>query len=136
MRVLQFGFEDPRSPHAARNLAPDVVVDTGTHDNDTARGWFAGLAPEVRRRVAETLGGGVDEAAWGLIRVAMISAAQAAIVPLQDVLDLGSDARMNTPGVADGNWTWQAPPDSLTRALARRFRTEAAAGARCEMPPD
>jgi 4-alpha-glucanotransferase len=136
MRVLQFGFEDPRSPHAARNLTPDVVVYTGTHDNDTARGWFAGLDPAVRRRVSETLGGGVDEVAWGLIRMAMISAAQAAIVPLQDVLDLGSDARMNTPGVAEGNWTWQAPPGSLTESLARRFRTEAAAGARCEMPPE
>ena len=135
MRVLQFGFEDPRSPHATRNLTPDVVVYTGTHDNDTARGWFATLEPAVRRRVSDTLGGGVDEAAWGLIRAAMISAAQAAIVPLQDVLDLGSEARMNTPGVADGNWTWQAPADSLTEALARRFRTVAAAGDRCEMPP-
>jgi len=122
MRVLQFGLDDPRSEHAPHRLTRDVVVYTGTHDNDTARGWAAALDAKARARVLEYIGGEADAMAWSLIRVAMTSVADLSIVPLQDVLDLGSSARMNTPGVADGNWRWRSTSGALTPELAARFR--------------
>jgi len=121
MRVLQFGFDHPQSDHAPHHLTRDVVVYTGTHDNDTARGWIGGLDPASRERVLAYVGCRAEEIAWGLIRVAMTSVADLAIVPLQDLLDLGSEARMNTPGIADGNWGWQAPAGALTAELAHRL---------------
>jgi 4-alpha-glucanotransferase len=122
MRVLQFGFDHPASDHAPHHLTRDVVVYTGTHDNDTARGWLAALDAEERERVLEYTGGGAGEIAWSLIRVAMTSVADLAVVPLQDLLDLGSEARMNTPGIAHGNWGWRAPSGVLSDALAMRLR--------------
>lgn len=122
MRVLQFGLDDPRSEHAPHRLTRDIVVYTGTHDNDTARGWLAALAGSARERVLEYVGGSADEIAWTLIRTAMTSVADLAVIPLQDLLGLESAARMNTPGIADGNWAWRAPAGALTPALAARFR--------------
>ena len=122
MRVLQFGFDDPASDHAPHRLVPDAVVYTGTHDNDTARGWLAALDERARRRVLDYVGGTEGEIAWTLVRVAMTSVADLAMLPLQDLLGLDSAARMNTPGVVLGNWGWRVASGALTPDLAARFR--------------
>jgi 4-alpha-glucanotransferase len=122
MRVLQFGFEPEGSDHAAGRLTPDTVVYTGTHDNDTTRGWFAALDPATQARVLAEVDGTADDVAWGLIRLAYASASELAVTPLQDVFDLGSGARMNVPGVAQGNWRWRAPSDAFTPERAERLR--------------
>jgi 4-alpha-glucanotransferase len=124
MRVLQFGLLDPRTSHRPERHPEHAVVYTGTHDNDTARGWFESLSP------AEQDATGLDPAEphWSMIELALGSRARLAIVPAQDVLGLGSDARMNTPGREQGNWRWQLEPGSLTPDLAARLKaaTEAA----------
>jgi 4-alpha-glucanotransferase len=132
MAVLQFGFGsgDPRNVHHPTNHAEDVVVYTGTHDNDTVRGWYDSLPDDVRAEVdAEIERAGVRERAphWSLIRLAFASPARVAMTQMQDVLGLGSEARMNTPGRSTGAWKWRL--DKLpTTAAARRLRaaTEAA----------
>jgi 4-alpha-glucanotransferase len=122
MRVLQFGFDAHDGEHAPHRLTRDVVVYTGTHDNDTTRGWFTALDDATQARILDYLGGSADEVSWSMIRAAYTSVADLAVVPLQDVLDLGSEARMNTPGIARGNWSWSAPADAFTPDRARRLR--------------
>ena len=122
MRVLQFGFDPAEGDHAPHRLTHDMVVYTGTHDNDTTRGWFASLDVEMKARVLDYLGGTADEVSWSMIRAAYTSVADLAVAPLQDVLDLGSEARMNVPGIAKGNWTWRAPSDAFTPERAQRLR--------------
>jgi 4-alpha-glucanotransferase len=97
-------------------------VYTGTHDNDTARGWYGALKPEERERVFDYLGSDGSEVHWALIRGAYDSVAHRAIVPLQDVLGLGSEARMNTPAEPGGNWTWRAPDWAFRPEDAQRLR--------------
>ncbi|MGN6871190.1 MAG: 4-alpha-glucanotransferase [Solirubrobacteraceae bacterium] len=133
MVVLQFGFDpgDPDSVHRFENHAENRVVYTGTHDHDTARGWYSSLDAATRARVDETVARvGVRERQvwWSLIRLALASRARVAMMQAQDVLGLGSEARMNAPGVAGGAWRWQMEREKLTPALARRLReaTEAA----------
>jgi 4-alpha-glucanotransferase len=133
MVVLQFGFDegDPRSVHRFENHAENRVVYTGTHDHDTARGWYESLNASMRARVDETVAAvGVRERQpwWSLIRLALASRSRVAMMQAQDVLGLGSEARMNAPGRAAGAWRWQMQRGALTRALARRLReaTEAA----------
>jgi 4-alpha-glucanotransferase len=119
MAVLQFAFgPDPSSPHRPENHHEQSVVYTGTHDNDTTRGWWTSLSPADRART------GLDPAdpAWSLIEVAWRSRAALAVAPLQDVLGLGHDARMNTPGTGQGNWRWRYTPADLTDRLADRLR--------------
>jgi 4-alpha-glucanotransferase len=119
MVVLQFAFSGgPTSPHRPENHPEHAVVYTGTHDHDTALGWWESL-PVRRRR--ET---GLDPAdpAWSLVELALSSRARLAIVPVQDVLGLGSEARLNTPGRADGNWTWRLRRGQLTTEHAARLR--------------
>jgi 4-alpha-glucanotransferase len=127
MAVLLWAFDDSRgNPHAPRNHRENQVVYTSIHDTDTAAGWFAGL---TRRERAAT---GLDPAEphWGLIELALASRATLAIVPAQDVLGLGSDARMNRPGHAEGNWSWRLEAGQLTAELAARLRDAATRGAR------
>src|SRR5215472_5900706 len=118
MRVLQFAFDGSGdNPHLPRNFAPNTVVYTGTHDNATTRGWYEELPPHQRQSLWSYLqrpSGESREAAAALIEVAWSSAAALAIAPLQDVLNLGSEARMNLPGHAEGNWRWRATEDMLT----------------------
>lgn len=122
MKVLQFAFagsaDDPYLPH---NYPRECVVYTGTHDNDTTAGWFAAAPEEERDRVRRYLGRGGEEIAWDLSRLALASVAETAILPLQDVLGLGSGARMNTPGTTGGNWawrfSWEEIPDWVAPAL-------------------
>jgi 4-alpha-glucanotransferase len=134
MVVLQFGFDPsaPGSVHRFENHAVARVVYTGTHDHDTARGWYSSLSASVRSSVDATLDSvGVREPRepwWGLIRLALASRARVAMMQAQDVLGLGSEARMNAPGRAANSWRWRMEAGALTPALARRLRaaTEAA----------
>ena len=119
MVVLQFGFGGGRTnPYRLENHPVDAVVYTGTHDHDTAAGWFASL-PRAARAAT-----GLDprEPHWSLIDRALSSRARLAIVPAQDVLGLGSEARLNQPGRVAGNWTWRLRRGQLTEELAARLR--------------
>jgi 4-alpha-glucanotransferase len=119
MVVLQFGLgEDPTNPHLPRNHEEQSVVYTGTHDNDTTRGWWDSLTDEERAWADLD----ASDPAWSLISVAWASRAALAVAPLQDVLGLGSEARMNLPGTEEGNWDWRFAPGTLTPQLATRLR--------------
>lgn len=115
MKVLQFAFggeaDNPYLPHNYAN--PNCVVYTGTHDNDTTRGWFASLGDAERSHVLRYLQTDGSHISEDLMRLALNSTAQIAIVPLQDVLDLGSEARVNTPGAPEGNWAWRLTAEQL-----------------------
>lgn len=115
MKVLQFGFSRG-SGHSPHDVPRHAVVYTGTHDNDTARGWFENLRPAEQQRVLAYVGGSPESIGWGLLQAAYNSAAATAIAPLQDVLGLGSDARMNLPGRPDGNWSWRVRADQVSAA--------------------
>jgi 4-alpha-glucanotransferase len=136
MRVLEFAFGELDSLHLPHHHVPNSLVYTGTHDNDTARGWWSGLGPEERVRARDYLGPFVDvEVEWALLRAAYESVAQWAVVPMQDVLGLGSEARMNTPSLSDGNWTWRMRPDALRPDLAKRLRSMAQLAGRAAGAP-
>jgi 4-alpha-glucanotransferase len=122
--VLQFAFgSDNGNPFLPFNHRPNFVVYTGTHDNDTTVGWFDKLGDRERDRLLLYTGGvcpaGIH---WDLIRLAMTSVANIAIFPLQDVLGLGGAARMNFPGVAEGNWEWRYDATVLNESLASRLK--------------
>ena len=136
MLVLQFGFgrgAERSSPHAFVNHVVDRVVYTGTHDHDTAAGWYASLAAAERTRVDRVCASlGIDDAEpwWRLVRLGLESPAELCIVQAQDVLGLGSEARMNDPRRPGGNWRWQLQPRALTPALAARMREATTAAGR------
>jgi len=127
MRVLQFAFgggdEDADNPHRPENYPAGCVAYTGTHDNNTALGWYRDEAtPEARRELAAHTPAVGEDAGWGMIEVVLESDACVTIVPLQDVLGLGSEARMNTPGSISGDWQWRFRAGDLTPGLAARLR--------------
>ena len=128
IKVLQFAFGDADSDHLPHNFERRSVVYTGTHDNNTTRGWFRSLDRETRRRVRRYAGRGKVHRAF--IRLAYTSVAELAIVPAQDVLGLGAEARMNTPAVAAGNWRWRLNPGALDDKAAIRLRSLAAVSGR------
>jgi 4-alpha-glucanotransferase len=135
MAVLQFGFGDTGAhvylPH---RLMPDRVVYTGTHDNDTTRGWWmSGVSENERDAIRAYVGEADDGVHWAFIRLAQASVASLSVVPLQDVLGLGSEARLNTPSVSEGNFRWRYQPGSLTSALAEKLAALAAVTDR--LPP-
>ncbi|MGO9124301.1 MAG: 4-alpha-glucanotransferase [Terriglobales bacterium] len=123
MAVLQFGFGDPGAhQYLPHRLTPDRVVYTGTHDNDTTLGWWNSGAGEYARRSALAyLGCCEDGINWAMIRAAQGSPASLSVAPLQDVLGLGSEARLNTPSVKTGNFRWRFQPGVLTPALAEKL---------------
>ena len=135
MAILQFAFgTDPQAPDfLPHNFTRDRVAYTGTHDNDTMMGWARGAAGDSTRTAAEVarervyaeayLASPPDDLHWAAIRGVLASVADTAIVPVQDVLGLGSEGRMNTPGRASGNWRWRMRPGALTDAHAARLRT-------------
>jgi 4-alpha-glucanotransferase len=133
MKVLQFAFYGDDSEYLPHNHPVRSAVYTGTHDNDTARGWYAGLTDEERRRVWDYLGNDGREIEWALIRAAYSSVAETAVVPMQDVLGLGSEARMNTPAAPGGNWRWRARDDAFRNDVAERLRRMAALAGRGSM---
>jgi 4-alpha-glucanotransferase len=125
MKILQFAFDSDRAnPFLPFNYVNrNCIVYTGTHDNDTTVGWFNKRSDEEKSRVTDYLGCLCDEGIhWGLIRLAMGSVANLAMFPLQDLLGLDTDAKMNTPGVAEGNWEWRYHPDMLSDDLANKTR--------------
>lgn len=123
MKVLQFAFNgDNGNEYLPHNYERDYVVYTGTHDNDTTRGWFESCPEDERDFALKYLGTDGGEIHWDLIRLAFSSVADMAVVPLQDVLGLGSEARMNYPSRASGNWTWRYTSDMLTDDMVARLR--------------
>ncbi len=116
-RVLQFAFDGrPDNPYLPDNYVPNTVVYTGTHDNNTTRGWFEDLPPDQRQNLWRYLkqpGGDSSEAAPALLRLAWSSSAALAVAPLQNLLNLDARARMNVPGHSEGNWRWRCTQDML-----------------------
>jgi 4-alpha-glucanotransferase len=123
MKILQFAFGDADGINAylPHNFGAPSVVYTGTHDNDTTQGWFRALDDKTRAHVQHYLARDGKDIAWDLIRLAWGSTAPVAIAPVQDILNLGTEARFNTPGVADGNWGWRIPDNALNEDVARRL---------------
>lgn len=123
MKVLQFAFAgDSGDPYQPHNYQHRAAVFTGTHDNDTTLGWYWS-APEAERDLVRRYLARSDESiVWELIRLAYSSVADIAVVPLQDVMSLGSEARMNMPGQASGNWGWRFRPEQLERWMAPQLR--------------
>ena len=123
MRVLQFAFgSDANNPHLPFNYEPDTVAYTATHDNDTTVGWYAAADELERHRVRVYTGSDGREIHWAMIRLVLHSTAETAIIPLQDLLSLGSEARLNQPGRPAGNWTWRYRAEALTGHLADTLR--------------
>jgi 4-alpha-glucanotransferase len=123
MRVLQFGFDgDPANLHLPHAHSADCVVYTGTHDNDTTAGWYASLEARSRDHVRRYLGRADHEVPDAMQRAALSSVGVLAVLPMQDILHLGSQARLNRPGTTTGNWTWRLPGQSLDSGLAARYR--------------
>ncbi|MFH1037710.1 MAG: 4-alpha-glucanotransferase [PVC group bacterium] len=121
-RVIQFAFlENDRSPHLPENYPFNCAAYTGTHDTDTICGWFASLRDEETKHVLSYFGTDHEEINWKFIRRALSSVADLAVIPLQDVLGLGSEARMNAPGRESGQWEWRYDPAMLTGDLAKRL---------------
>lgn len=130
MRVLQFGFAADDSDHCPHRHERRSTVYTGTHDNDTTCGWFAKAGEDERRRVLAYLGGPPEAVPEAMVRAAYGSVAELAMLPLQDVLGLGSEARMNTPGRSSGNWCWRVRHSDVAADVPGRMRDLAAATAR------
>lgn len=139
MKILQFAFDgSPDNPYLPDNFEGDHwVVYTGTHDNATSLGWWHGLDEEARGRVTSVVGSDVHAPGWQLLEVALKSQAQLVVVPLQDLLELGDEARFNTPGTSEGNWSWRldrtigdlsGPIHGYGAMAARYGRGEAAEG--------
>lgn len=146
MRVMQFAWSvistdpfvvDPGNPFLLHNHDANSVVYTGTHDNDTSIGWWRHSSkPEERTCMQLYLATDGNAANWDLIRASFMSVANTAIVPAQDFLGLDSDARMNFPGRAEGNWTWRLVEGQLDEGLARRVWCMLLLYERCANPPD
>jgi 4-alpha-glucanotransferase len=116
-RVLQFAFDgSTNNPYLPHNFVANAVVYTGTHDNPTSKEWYEELPPQQQQNFSRYLNSQVNssEAAWDLMRLAWSSKAALAIAPLQDLLNLGSEARMNVPGRPEGNWTWRCTEEMLS----------------------
>jgi 4-alpha-glucanotransferase len=140
MLVIQFGMDpgQPASPHRLENHTEDRIVYTATHDQDTTRGWLDSLDGAGREFVlGEVARHGVAEPRspwWGLIRLTFSSVARVAMVQAQDVLGLGSQARMNQPGLTGSSWRWQLERGALTPALGRRLRAATEESGRLPAP--
>jgi 4-alpha-glucanotransferase len=133
MKVLHFAFGDTsKNPYLPHNYVKNCVVYTGTHDNDTTVGWFWSLSDQERESVQCYLGRDGSDIAWELMRLALMSVADIAIFPIQDMLRLGSEARMNTPGTATGNWEWRMHSKMLDPGLAAGFKMLVKAYGRCK----
>jgi len=122
MKILHFAFDS----HRANGFLPfnynnrNCVVYTGTHDNDTTVGWFEKRSFDARKQVVDYIGGICDEGIhWSLIRLALASVADMAIFPVQDLLGLGTNSKMNTPGTVDDNWSWRYHEHDLTEDVGQ-----------------
>ena len=124
MKILQFAFDSgPSNRELPHNHSKNVVVYTGTHDNDTTRGWYTSVAAAERCYMSAYLGTSGEDCVGDLMRAALMSVANTVVIPLQDILELGSEARMNIPGTAFGNWEWRFSWDMISRDLAAAVRS-------------
>lgn len=121
MKILQFAFSEPDSSFLPHHYPENCVAYTGTHDNNTSRGWYERASEQERDFVRRYLSVDGSDIAWDLIRVLWQSRAAFAIAPMQDLLNLGESARMNYPGRADGNWAWRLGQNTLTEELKRKL---------------
>ncbi len=116
MRVLQFAFDDPNDnimmPH---NHIENCVCYTGTHDNDTSKGWYYNASKQSQKKAREYMNTGAADISWAFIRTALSSVAKYTILPLQDIMSLGTEGRMNLPGQAGGNWSWRYSSKQLDK---------------------
>ena len=125
MKIVQFAFDSgPSNPYLPHNHQKKSVVYSGTHDNDTTVGWYDSLSDAQRSRVSYYVGGKGDDTVVSILRLVLMSVANTAIIPLQDLLQLGSEARMNVPGAAFGNWGWRFTWDMIDRDLAGDVRDQ------------
>ena len=125
MKILQFAFDSgPANPYLPHNHSKNMVVYTGTHDNDTSRGWYDSVSEAERCEMNTYLGTAGDDPVGDLIRAALMSVANTAIIPFQDILKLGNEARMNLPGTAFGNWQWRFSWEMLPHELAASVRSQ------------
>ncbi len=116
MAILQFAFGSKKpNPYLPHNLEPNSVVYPGTHDNDTTLGWYATTDEATRDHVRRYFRVSGGEIGWDFVRAALAAVSRLAIVPLQDLLSLGSEARLNCPGRPDGNWQWRYRQPQLDR---------------------
>ena len=121
MSILQFGFSEPseENPHHPLNIAPDTIVYTGTHDNQTTKGWWNDQSKRGKSQISKFFELD-EEPVWELIYIALKSKAKAVIIPAQDIMELGDEARMNKPGTTNDNWNWKLSSyQNLERGLAK-----------------
>jgi 4-alpha-glucanotransferase len=122
MKVLQFAFtQDSRNEHLPFNYTNDFVAYTGTHDNDSTSGWLKKLTKEEKHQIRKFFGPGPIDT-WRMIRLALSSVAEIAVTPMQDILELGSSARMNKPGTVKGNWLWRLPQNKEIQRAGNKLR--------------
>jgi 4-alpha-glucanotransferase len=129
MKILQFAFDskeagglDATNKFLPHNHGRNAVVYTGTHDNDTTKGWYRERTPEEKDLIRRYLARPDEDIVWDFIRLAIASVARLAIIPFQDMLNLDTDARMNTPSILGGNWAWRYRPEALSGWVAARLR--------------
>ncbi|SHJ42487.1 4-alpha-glucanotransferase [Malonomonas rubra DSM 5091] len=123
MKILQFAFDSgPKNPYLPHNHLPNSVIYTGTHDNDTSAGWWSSLDSQSKQQVRNYLKRPCDDMPWALIEAALVSVAKLAIIPLQDILELDSSARMNRPGIAHDNWLWRNLPQQPDARITKRLQ--------------
>ncbi|MDE6454740.1 MAG: 4-alpha-glucanotransferase, partial [Dysosmobacter sp.] len=137
MKVLEFAFSDPANAYLPHNYQPNCVCYTGTHDNDTAAGWYAS-APKRERDFAEKYLGasGAESVRLALLRAGQGSVAELFVAQMQDYLGLGSESRVNIPGVAEGNWRWRLLPGQASPELAEEIRSMTSFYGRCPWIPE
>jgi 4-alpha-glucanotransferase len=124
MKILQFAFDSSEAnDYIPHNYEKNCIVYTGTHDNDTVVGWFKQASEQDRQQVLDYMNCEEHDIHWSFIRLAWASVANTAIVPMQDLLGLDSDARMNLPGTVGNNWKWRAAPEDFSEQLAERLAT-------------
>ncbi|HWR17568.1 MAG TPA: 4-alpha-glucanotransferase [Terriglobales bacterium] len=122
MKVLQFGFNDAGAHiHLPHRVVENTVIYTGTHDNDTSVGWYESSSETARKAAQAYFGCPQDGMHWAMVRAAETSVARQCIIPLQDLLGLDSNSRMNIPSHPEGNWTWRYQPEVLTTDLAHKL---------------
>ena len=134
MKILEFAFDsDEDNDYLPHNFDKNCIVYTGTHDNDTATGWFKSLKKKDKINAKNYLGFKSDkDACWALIRAAHSSVADTAIIPMQDYLSLGAEARINIPSTLGNNWDWRMKENAYTKELAEKIRFMTKLYGRCD----
>ncbi len=137
MKVLEFAFSGPDNAYLPHNYTPHCVCYTGTHDNDTAAGWYASASKQERAFAEKYLGiSGAEAVRLALLRAGQGSVAELFIAQMQDYLGLGSESRINVPGVGQGNWRWRLLPGQTAAELAEEIRSLTALYGRCPWRPE